>query len=127
MAENELTTKQKQAIAALLSSRNVVEAAKAAHVGERSLYRWMNLPDFRAALIDAEGGAIDQATRRLIGLQNGAIDTLESVLIDSQTSAGVRLRAARAILDYLIKLRELRNLEERLINLESMVYGANNQ
>lgn len=121
MADNELTTKQKQAIAALLSSRNVKEAAHAAHVSERSLYRWLTLPAFRAAVLEAEGNAIDWATRRLIGLQDGAIDTLESVLNDFQAGAGVRLRAAQAVLDYLLRLRELRNIEERLAVLEKAV------
>src|SRR3712207_516344 len=109
-----LNHKQQQAIAALLGSRNVEAAAKAAGIGERTLWRWMAEPEFAAALSAAEGAAIDAATRRLVHMQDGAIDTLQSVLDDPRATATVRLRAATAVLDYLLRLRELRNIEARL-------------
>jgi hypothetical protein len=37
---------------------------------------------------------------------------------DSKASAGVRLKATPAVLEYLLKLRELRNVEQRLTALE---------
>lgn len=114
----ELSSRQRKAIAALLSTRNVSEAAQASHVGERTLYRWLTLPDFRAAVTEAEGEAIDAAARRLIGLQDDAITTLQAVLDDSQAGAAVKLRAAQAVLDYLLKLREVRSIEQRLTELE---------
>jgi hypothetical protein len=120
--KKELTGRQRKAIAGLLSSRNVQEAAIAAHVGERTLYRWLTFTDFRAALLDAEGQAIDAAARRLIAMQEQAIDTLARVLKDDQAGRAVQLRAAQAVLDYLLKLRELRNIEQRLIELERTVY-----
>lgn len=120
----ELTTPKRRAIAALLSTRNVLEAARAAHVGERTLHRWLCEPVFRAAVLEAEGAAIDQAARRLIGMQDGAIDTLSELLDDVGTPAAVKLRTAQAILDYLLRLRELRNVEQRLTDLEAAIYGG---
>ncbi len=114
-----LTTKQARAIPALMSARNVGEAAKAANVAERTLYRWMGDPTFRLRLNEAEGEAIDTATRRLLQLQAPAIDALQDVLEDPATSPTARLRAATAVLDYLIRLRELRNIEARLLALEA--------
>ncbi|MFM8320970.1 MAG: transposase family protein [Chloroflexota bacterium] len=125
MAENgsvgELTPRQQRTIAALLQARNVSDAARMAGVGERTLYRWMGDPLFRAALASAEGDAIDQATRRLVGLQDGAIDLLQAMLEDPTAAAAVRLRAAQSVLDYLLKLRELRDVEARLAALEKAV------
>lgn len=124
MAETEnLTTAQKRGIVALLTERDVRAAARAAKVGERTLARWLTFPAFREALLDAEGAAIDAATRRLLGLQSDAIDTLANTLSDPKAGAAVKLRAAQAILDYLLKMRELRNIESRLIRLEVMIYG----
>ncbi len=114
-----LNHKQQKAIAALLSSRDVQEAAKAAGIGERTLWRWMGEPEFAQALTHAEAGAIDTATRRLVQMQNGAIDTLQAVLDDPKVAPSIRLRAATAVLDYLLKLRELRNIEARLMALEA--------
>ena len=127
MAENgnplAISGKQRKAVAALLSSKNVAEAAAAAGLGERTLYRYMGDPAFRLALADAEGMAIDNATRRLLTMQDLAIDTIADVLSDSASSAGVRIRAAGQVLDYLLKLRELRNIEQRLVLLEAASYA----
>src|SRR5512135_1592195 len=109
----ELSERQRRAVAALLSARNVAEAARVASVGERTLHRWLADPVFRAALLEAEGGAIDAATRRLVSLTDAAIDTLRAVMNDVEAPRAVQLRAAQGVLDYLLKLRELRNVEER--------------
>ena len=114
-----LTPKQARAIPALMSARNVADAAKAANVAERTLYRWLGDPTFRLRLNEAEGEAIDTATRRLLQLQDPAVDALGAILKDPDTTPTVRLRAATAVLDYLIRLRELRNVEARLLALEA--------
>jgi phage terminase small subunit len=118
----ELTNRQRKSIAALLSTSNVVEAAKVSKVGERTLYRWLTLPEFRSAVTEAEGEAIDAAARRLIGLQDSAISTIQEVL--AKASAAIKLRAAQTILDYLLKLRELRSIENRLTELEKAVQNG---
>jgi hypothetical protein len=120
-----LSERQRRAIAALLSARNVGEAARAANVGQRTLYRWLADAGFRAALLEAEGDAIDAATRRLVGLTEAAIDTLTTVMNDAEAPRGVQLRAAQGVLDYLLKLRELRNVEERLSRLEGLLNAGN--
>jgi hypothetical protein len=42
--------KKEAAIAALLTQRNVEEAARVAEVGTQTLYRWMKEPEFQAAM-----------------------------------------------------------------------------
>lgn len=117
-SEAVLSAKQQRAILALLSTKSVSEAAQAAKVGERTLWRWLGEPMFRARLAGAEADMLDAATRRLLQLQDGAIETVQTIMQDAEASAGVRLRAAQAVLDYLLKLRELRNIEQRLAALE---------
>ena len=63
--------------------------------------------------------AIDTATRRLLQLQDPAVDALGDILKDPDAAPTVRLRAATSVLDYLIRLRELRNVEARLLTLEA--------
>jgi hypothetical protein len=123
--DSQLNTKQRRAIAALLSTRDVPAAAALAKVGERTLYRWIAEDDaFKLALVAAEGAAIDAATRRLLGLQESAIATLEGVLNDPDASHTARVRAAGMVIDYLLKLRELRNVESRLAALEAALEGG---
>lgn len=121
MAENgipKLTPSQRRAIEALLAERNVREAAAAAGIGERTLHRYLTEPQFRQALTSAEGDLIDSATRRLLSLHESAIDTFSDLLEAEGTSDTIKLRAAQAVLDNILKLRELRNVEARLEALE---------
>ncbi len=129
MAENGavLTPVQQRAIVALLSSRSVREAAKTANVAERSLTRWMSEPVFRTFLAGAEADLLDVATRRLLQLQDGAIDTVEAIMRDTEAPVGVRLRAAQIAIDCLLRLRELRNLEQRIVALEWAYANEQNQ
>ena len=124
MAENgrqtkDLTPAQRRAIAALLTERNARAAAAKAKVAERTLYRWLADPDFAVALAAAEGDIIAGATRRLLALQDKAIDAVDGVFADAETSAAVKLRAAQLTIDAMLKLRELRNVESRLAALEA--------
>ncbi len=122
-----LTTKQKLAIAALLSERGVKEAAEKAGVGRETLHRWLREPEFSEALKQAELKAIEGATRQLVGLSEQAIEVLRGILDESSifhpAVAGVKVRAAGLVLDKLIALRQLFELEERIAALES---GAKN-
>lgn len=121
MADNgaQLTPQQQRTIAALLSSRNVREAAKQAQVSERALYRWLATDAFVAALRKAESDLLDAATRRLLTMQDGALDTLESLIkAGALVEDPVRLRAALGILGHALKLREMRDIESRLSALE---------
>lgn len=116
---------KQSAIRALLQTKTVTEAAALAGVGERTLFRWLADSDFRAALATAEGELLDAAQRRLLALQGKAIDTLDALLApESEVSHAVQLRAAQVVLDSLLKLRELRDLEERLAALESRLEGS---
>ena len=56
-----LGRKQEDAIAALLTQRNVEEAARAAGIGVRTLLRWLKLPEFQSAYRQARRDAFGQA------------------------------------------------------------------
>lgn len=121
--KNKLNARQHRAIKALLVSKNTTEAALTANVAERTLYRWLSDPEFKAELSQAEGNIIDETGRRLIALCGLAIETLENILSKENASDTLKLRAAQAVQDYTLKLRELRNVEQRLAELEAAVYG----
>ena len=113
-----LTPSQRRAIVALLTERDTRTAAVKAGVKERSLYRWLTLPDFKAELQEAEKRAIDAAIRRLAELTAQAVDTLREVMTDKEASAGTRVQAANIVLSRLLDLRELNELETRLQRIE---------
>jgi hypothetical protein len=116
-----LSPSQARAVAALLEARNVGEAAEKAHVPARTIYRWLQTPAFVAALRQAEGEMLDGATRRLLGMQQAALDAIEDVLQDTNTPPAVRVQAARVALDGLLRLRDALVIEARLQALEGMI------
>ncbi len=116
--DNGISTKQQKAIAALLSERTARDAAKAAGVGERTLYKWLGEPGFRKALRSAEADILDDVTRRLTAGQRLALDTLEK-LIQSARHESTKLTACVSWLNMYLKFRDMKDIEDRLTALEA--------
>ena len=114
-----LSTKQQAAIAALLSSPSITEAAEASGAGRRTLHRWLEDPGFRQALAAAEAEAISSAVRRMVGDMSENLATMREIRDDPDTSPALSLRAAIALDASLLKWREIASIEERLLALEA--------
>jgi hypothetical protein len=117
----ELTPSQVRAIAALLTEKDVLSAAKAAGIGERTMHRHLQDPAFQKGLRAAEASALDAAVPRLSGAATTAVSVILALMLTRDISASVRLRAATTILEQLVKLRELNELEERVSRLEEQL------
>ena len=104
-----------------METRSIPDAAAIVGISQRSMYRWLASPIFRAELAQAEGLAIDTAERNLVRMVDGAMDIIRDVMQDMEIPPGVRLRASQMVLDNLIRLRELQTMEERLSRLENMI------
>jgi hypothetical protein len=109
-----LGRKQEDAIAALLSQRSIEDAARACGVGARTLIRWLKLPEFKAAYREARRATFSQSIARL----SAAVSTLLKVMVDPNTPASTRVRAADSVLDHSAKAIELENIEVRVAELE---------
>jgi hypothetical protein len=113
-----LGRKQEDAIAALLTQRNIEEAAHSAGIGTRTLLRWLKVPEFQTAYRQARRDAFGQAVARLKQGTSAAATTLLKLLIEPNTPASVRMRAADSIFHHATRAIEIEELEERLSNLE---------
>src|SRR5271168_2606861 len=98
-----LSRKQEDAIAALLTQRNIDEAARAAGVGARTLYRWLKEPDFDAAYRAARRAAFSQSAARLQQMCSAAVTTLGKIMVDPSSPVATRVRAADSVLDHAAK------------------------
>jgi hypothetical protein len=94
-----LTSKQEARIAALLSQPTHVAAAAQAGVSESTLYRWLQVPAFRAAYRQARRELVEAAIGRVQAAAGGAVEALVSVAHKGRRD-GDRVRAAMAILDH---------------------------
>ena len=104
--------KQEEAIAALLTQRNIEEAAKAAGIGANPLLRWLQVPEFQAAYRQARRAAFGQAVARLQQGTSAAATTLLKTLVDAGTPASVKVRAAEAIFSHAAKAIEIEDISE---------------
>jgi transposase-like protein len=110
--------KKEEAIAALLTQRNIEEAAKAAGIGANTLLRWLKVPEFQAAYRDARRAAFGQSIARLQQGTSAAAATLLKTMIDANTPASVKVRAAEAIFNHAAKTIEIEDIEARVAALE---------
>jgi hypothetical protein len=113
-----LGNKSEEAIAALLTHRTIDEAAKAVGVASKTLLRWLQLPEFRAAYHQARRDAFSQCTARLQQASSAAVSTLLKVMVDQNSPAASRVRAADCVLSHSSKAIELDDIETRVTELE---------
>ncbi len=117
VGDKKLSHRQERAVAGLLSTRTIAEAAEAAGVSSRTLERWLSesnefVAEYRAARRRVVEGAISQ----LQDATTEAVDCLKRNL--SCGTPSTEVRAASVILDHALKAVEVYELETRLAALE---------
>jgi transposase-like protein len=110
--------KKEEAVAALLSHRNLEEAARAIGVVPNTLLRWMKEPEFVAAYQAAKRAAFGQAIARLQQMSGAAVSVLAKIMLDTTAPASTRVRAADSVLDHAAKAIEFEDIEVRVSQLE---------
>jgi transposase-like protein len=118
-ASGKLGAKKEAAILALLSARSVEEAARTANVPPRTLYRWLNHPEFDAVFRRAKRSAFGQAIARLQQGSSAAATTMLKLMLDTSVPASTRLRAADCVLGHAKNAIEIEEIEARLAALEA--------
>ena len=116
--------KKEQAIAALLSHRNVEEAARAIRISPNTLLRWIKEPEFDAACREARRTAFCQSLARLQDGAGAAVMTLLKIMLDTTAPAGTRLRAAEVVLERGGQALEMEDIKARVAELERAANSA---
>ena len=110
--------KKDEAIAALLTQRNIEDAAKAVGIAPNTLLNWMKQPEFQAAYREARRAAFTQSIARLQQAATAAVTTLLKVMVDPASPAASKVRAADCVLNHSAKAIELEDIEVRVAALE---------
>ena len=111
--------KQEAAIAALLSQRNVDEAARVVGVDPKTLLRWLKLPEFQVPYRQARREAFSQSIARLQQGCSAAATTLLKIMVDPNAPASTRVRAAECVMNHATKGMEIEDIEARVTELEN--------
>jgi len=109
--KHKLTLKQEKAILCLLSSTSNEEAAAAAGVSRITLWRWQQQPEFLEKLNEAKQKAIEDAARMIQCASAKAASILITIANDQSAHSAHRVAAAKAILNYSMKIREQEDLK----------------
>ena len=115
---SKFTRKKEEAIAALLTQRNVEEAARAAGIGTQTLLRWLKVPEFGKEYRKARREAVHQSVARLQQATGAAATVVLKLMTDPNVPAAVKLRAAECVFDRAFKGVELEDIEVRVAVLE---------
>jgi hypothetical protein len=110
--------KKEEAIAALLTKRNVDEAGQAAGIGTRPLMRWLTIPEFQKAYREARRQAFGQSIARLQQATSAAAARLMKIMVDPAAPASVRGHVADSIFNHAAKAVEIEDIEARDSELE---------
>src|SRR5437762_364452 len=115
---SKFSRKKEAAIAALLTQRSIEEAARTAGIGKQTLKRWLKMPAFQAAFLEARRAVYSQSNARLQQASSAAVATLCKIMVDPSAPASARVRAADRILEHGKQGIETEDIEVRLAALE---------
>lgn len=118
--------KMEAAVAALLTQRNIEEAARSVGIAPNTLLNWTKVPEFQAAYREAKRAAYSQAVARLQQAAPLAVATLVKLMVDPTTPASVRARAADSVMDHASKAIEIEDVEARVTELERAAEAPRN-
>jgi hypothetical protein len=108
-----------QAVIAVLTARNLDEAAKSIGVSPKTLLRWQKLPEFDRAFREAKTASFRQSLARLQQASGPAVTTLLKILVDPKAPLAVKARCSYYILDQTRKGMETEEIEVRVTELEA--------
>jgi len=111
--------KKEAAIAALLTHRNIDEAARAIELTPSTLVRWLKFPDFVKEYRAARREVVIQSVARLQQATGAAGTVMLKLMTDPNVPAAVRLRAAECVFDRAMKGIEIEDIEARVAALEA--------
>jgi len=110
--------KLEEAVAAILTQRNVEEAARSIGISTATFMRWQKEPEFQQAYRAARRAARGQSIARLQQATSAAVSTLLKVMVDASTPASTKVRAADSVLNHSAKSIEIEDIEVRVAELE---------
>jgi hypothetical protein len=113
--------KKEEAIVALLTHRNLDEAAKSIGVAPNTLLRWQKLPEFQTAYREARRAAFAQSIARLQQASSVAVSVLVKMMVDPNAPHSTRVRAADSVLDHAKKAIEIEDIDVRVSALEEAI------
>lgn len=111
-------------ISALLTCPTIKQASDEVGLSEQAVYSRLRKVDFREKLQSARNDQFQVISSKLENANFKALNTLVSILDDSEVSAGIKVRASQTLLDLSLRNREQADILTRIQNLEEMLKSS---
>jgi hypothetical protein len=110
---------------ALATGRSILAASVEAAISQRTAERWAKDPEILARVAELRVRLVDTAIGKAADALCQAVEVMVECL--SEENPNVRLRAAEAIRDSLVRLREHVGFDERLLRVEASLAASVDQ
>jgi len=116
-----LSSKQEEALYELLSPgcKTIKRVAEKIHISDRTIYNWLKDSEFRTILNKERKRLTDDYLDKLSNLLDKAMKTFDELMNDE--SSNIRLKASSCIIEYNLKVRERKDIIERLEKIEDYI------
>ena len=118
-----LTPRQQAVLPVLAISPSIAQAARDTGVSERTIYRWLDDPDFQEQLSQLHEASYDLARSQLQALVPHLLSVIAREAIENPDPA-LRVRAARYAMDYAVKFCDVDKLGGVLRILHDALRGS---
>ena len=116
-----MTAKQSKALSALLTHNTRREAAAAAGLTDRTLRSYLSDPEFLKEYKAAFAALVEDAAQQGKQILSPALTVLKEIMLDAEESAAARVSAAKAAIDFALKLSEAVDVVARVDELEKIL------
>ncbi len=121
MAQN--VAKKLKAIESLGFGFSIKETSERVGVNRKTIQRWLELEDFREAVLETQKETLERVSSRLASLALQGLETLSELMASDDES--IRLRASSSVLSRFTEILELLRLEKRVEVLEAQAMHRN--
>jgi len=112
-----LSKRQTQALPIFASNLTIEEACERAGISRNTFYEWLKEPQFKSELERLRNEIVNEAVNHLKITSTKAAKTLGD-LLERDDSPTVQRAAANDVLGHVMKFMELKELEDRLADIE---------
>jgi predicted DNA-binding protein (UPF0251 family) len=112
-----LSKRQTQALPIFASNLTIEEACERAGISRNTFYEWLKEPQFKLELDRLRNEIVNEAVNHLKITSTKAAKTLGD-LLERDDSPTVQRAAANDVLGHVMKFMELKELEDRLADIE---------
>ena len=116
--KEKLTPNQEKALPLFATNTSILEIARQAKINPKTIYEWLKIDAFKSAVERLRNATFDEAMATIKNTTLSAVKTLAGLL--KSDDERIKLAAAKEVLGFAFKSKEILEVEPRLQALEEI-------